>query len=309
MASDSIIRVNFDGSTNKELFKKLIEGIFDNTEREALVEYPNMFKTQTSNEEYIRKLRMAGLPLGGEVAEGENIPIYAPKSGQTKDWTQKSFGLGFRITDRMKRFNKWGLMEKFTKSLKKSQAETKDVELAKVWNNVTATTYASGYDGYAIGSASHTCLNDAATAYDNLLSSALANASLESALNYFDYLYDDQAQIMIAKPDTLYVNYALRITANQILRSDNKSGEQSNTINVFPDWALKIFVYHRLTSTTAWGVLAKSDSNFDINVWTALEPDIKVKDACDQTRDTVVDSLQYFAYGVGDSRLAYIGNT
>jgi len=307
--SDSIIRVNFDGSTNKELFKKLIEGIFDNTDREALKEYPNMFKTHNSNEEYIRKLRMAGLPLGGEVKEGEGIPIYAPKYGQTKDWTQKSFGLGLRITDRMKRFNKWDLMAKFTRSLKKSQVETKDVELAKVWNNLTATTYADCYDGEAIGSASHDCLDDKVTQYDNLLSAALSNASLESALNYFDYMYDDQAQIITAKPDTLYVNYMLRISAAKILRSDNVSGEMSNTLNVFPDWSLKTFVYHRLTSTTAWGLLAKNDENFDVNVWTALEPDLKVKDSPDQTRDTIVDSLQYFCYGVGDARMVYVGNT
>ena len=306
--SDSIIRVNWDGSSNKELFKKLIEGIFDNTDREALKEYPNMFKTQTSNEEYIRKLRMAGLPLGAEVAEGEGIPIYAPKYGGTKDWTQKSFGLGFRITDRMKRFNKWGLMEKFTKSLKKSQVETKDVELAKVWNNVTASTYATTYDGHVIGQSGQHCLDDAGTTYTNILSAALSNAALESALNYFDYLYDDQAQIMTAKPDTLYVNYSLRISSAKILRSDNVSGEMSNTINVFPDWNLKTFVYHRLISTTAWGVLAKNDENFDVNVWTAMEPDLKVKDSPDQTRDTIVDSLQYFTYGVGDPRCVYVGN-
>ena len=306
--SDSVIRVNFDASTNKELFKKLIEGIFDNTDREALKEYPNMFKVQKSDEEYIRKLRMAGLPLGGEVKEGENIPIYAPKYGGTKDWTQKSFGLGFRITDRMKRFNKWGLMEKFTKSLKKSQVETKDVELAKVWNNVTASTYATTYDGHVIGQSGQHCLDDAGTTYTNILSAALSNAALESALNYFDYLYDDQAQIMTAKPDTLYVNYSLRISSAKILRSDNVSGEMSNTINVFPDWNLKTFVYHRLTSTTAWGVLAKNDENFDVNVWTAMEPDLKVKDSPDQTRDTIVDSLQYFTYGVGDPRCVFVGN-
>jgi hypothetical protein len=303
-----IIRTQFDGSTNKELFKKLIAGIFDSTDREALKEYPNMFKVQKSDEEYIRKLRMAGLPLGGEVAEGEGIPIYAPKYGGTKDWTQKSYGMGFRITDRMKRFNKWDLMAKFTKSLKKSQIETKDVELAKLWNNLTATTYAAGYDTLAIGSASHTCLDASTTTYDNLLSAALSNAALESAVNYFDYLYDDQAQIMTAKPDTLYVNHTLRIPAAKILRSDNVSGEISNTINIFPDYSLKTFVYHRLTSTTAWGLLAKNDEAFDVNVWTALEPDLKVADAPDQTRDTVVNSLQYFSYGVGDPRTIFVGN-
>lgn len=306
--SDSIIRVNFDASTNKELFKKLIEGIFDNTDREALKEYPNMFKVQKSEDEYIRKLRMTGLPLGAEVKEGENIPIYAPKYGGTKDWTQKSFGLGFRITDRMKRFNKWDLMAKFTKSLKKSQVETKDVELAKVWNNVTAATYATTYDGHVIGQSGQHCLDDAGTTYTNILSSALSNAALESALNYFDYLYDDQAQIMTAKPDTLYVNYTYRILAAKILRSDNVSGEISNTINVFPDWNLKTFVYHRLTSSTAWGVLAKNDENFDVNVWTAMEPDLRVVASPDQTRDTIVDSLQYFTYGVGDPRCVYVGN-
>jgi len=35
---------------------------------------------------------------------------------------------------------------------------------------------------------------------------------------------------------------------------------------------------------------------------------LKVKDSPDQTRDTIVDSLQYFTYGVGDPRCVYVGN-
>lgn len=308
--ANTIITTRWGGTpTSSELFKKMIEGIFDNTDREAVVEYPNMFKTESTSEEFVRDVRLAGLPYGGEVEEGEPIPITAPKYGQTKDHSQVSYAQGFRITDRMKRFNKWGLMEKFTRDLKKVQKEVKDVELAKIWNNPTATTYASAFDGIAIGSASHTCLDASSTTYDNLLSAALSNAALESALYYFDNMVDDQAHLITAKPDTLYVHPALRVTAAQILRSDNVAGEQSNTINVFPDWDLKTFVYHRLTSATAWGVLAKKNSDYGFKVWTALEPDIKVLGDLDTTRDTTVTSMQYFRGGVLDARMAFIGNT
>jgi len=71
-----------------------------------------------------------GLP-GGKVEEGEEIPIYSPKFGSVKDYEQEMYAMGFRITHKMKKFNKVGLMEKLTKSMKRAMIELKDVEIFK----------------------------------------------------------------------------------------------------------------------------------------------------------------------------------
>jgi hypothetical protein len=308
MSNASVARVNWDTSTNKDVFKTLVDQWFNSTDREGWSEWRNMFKDLKTKDEYERRGRWAGLDLPGAVGEGENIPIQTPKFGQVKDFTQASYGTGYRITDRMKKFEKIGLYEELTRNLAMNMEEGKDIEVAKMWNNLTSTTYnANSFDGFAIAYASHTCLDDASTTYDNYLDAALSHSSMESAFEYFDYMYDDQGNIFTVTPDTLYVNYKLRFTANEITQSDKKSGEMSNTKNVLPE--LSTFVYHRLTSTTAWGMLAKNHPKYGAFVYTSFEPDAIVGPAPDTTRDTIVHSLQYFTYGTDDPRMIYVGDT
>jgi len=240
------------------------------------------------------------------LVEGENIPIQPLKFGQTKDWTQVAYGTGFRITDRMKRYEKIGLYEFATKNLRNMMLETKDIEIAKMFNSASGTTYAAGFDGYALASGSHTCLDDAVTTYDNYLDSNLSVSALESALNYFDYMYDDQANIITAVPDTLVVNYTLRRDADELLKSPGKPWEMSNTINPYKG-EVTPFIYHRLSSTTSWFLIAKNDPRYDLFVITTVEPDSNVY-SVDSTRDTIVDSIQYFKYGFGDSRMCFAGD-
>jgi len=305
MAS-SITRTNWDKSTNKDVFKTLVKDWWNLSTLPELVEYPNVVKEIKSTDEYERRGRYAGLDYAGELVEGQQIPVQAPRFGQTKDWTQVAYGTGFRMTDRMKRFEKIGLYEELTQELRKLMRETKDIEIAKMFNSASATTYASGFDGFALAYDSHTCLDVAATTYDNYLNANLSISALESALNYFDYMYNDQANIITATPDTLVVNYTLRWDANEILKSPGKPWEMSNTINPYKG-ELTPFVYHRLTSTTSWFVLAKNNPLYDLFVITTVEPDVNVY-SVDSTRDTIVDSIQYFRYGFGDPRMCFTGD-
>lgn len=302
-----IFRTDWDTSTNKDTLKTLVDVWFDSTDHPPLVEWERVAKPLKTSDDYERRGRFAGLDYPGEVAQGDGIPIQSPKFNGVKDYTQVAYGTGFRITDRAKRTNKIDAMERWTKSLSRVMKEGKDVEIAKMFNNLTSTTYASGFDTLAAASNSHTCLDATPTTYDNYANEALAQTSLESALQYFDYMYDDQGNIMTAVPDTLVVNRTLRQDADELLKSKMKPWEQSNTINAIQG-ELTPFVYHRLTATTTWFVIARNHPKYGFFVYTLAEPDKKVYDAPDSTRDTVVDSLQYFKYGFDDPRLLYLGD-
>jgi len=303
----------WDTSTGKESLRSFVRSWFDSTDRENLVEWKQLCKDLKTNQDYEREARIAGLGAMQEIAEGQNIPLEEAKFGGTLDYTQVAFGNGFRITDRMKRFNKISLMEKMTRSLKKTMAEGKDIEIAKMFNNMTATTYAAGFDALALASDSHTCLDDKSTTYDNYLDADLATGSYESALQYYDGIYDDQGNIFVGKAKKLVVNKSLRVKAYQITGADRKPFEQSNTkydLNSYYGFDVIPFVYHRFSGTTAWMVIGDvSDPDYGPRVYTALEPDLDTKDGDDRTRDVVVTSLQYFKYGFSDPRLVYVGNT
>ena len=303
----------WDTSTGKESLKSLVRSWFDSTDRENLVEWKSLCKDIKTKDDYEREARLAGLGAMQEITEGQNLPLEEAKFGGTKDFTQVAYGNAFRITDRMKRFSKIGIMEKLTKSLKRTMAEGKDIEIAKMFNNMTATTYASGFDALALASNSHTCLDDAGTTYDNYLDSDLATGSYETALQYFDGIYDDQGNIFVGKAKKLVVNKSLRVMSYQLTGADKKPFEQSNTkydLNSYYGFDVVPFVYHRFSGSTAWMVIGDTgDPDYGPRVYTALEPDLDTKDGDDRTRDTVVTSIQYFKYGFTDPRLVYCGNT
>ena len=153
----------------------------------------------------------------------------------------------------------------------------------------------------------HTCLDDAGTTYDNYLDQDLATGSYETALAYFDALYDDQGNIFVGKAKKLVVNKSLRVKAYQLTGADKKPFEQSNTkydLNSYYGFDVVPFTYHRFSGSTAWMLIGDvNDPDYGPRVYTALEPDLDTKDGDDRTRDTVVTSIQYFKYGVTDPRL------
>jgi len=306
--SVGITSTNWDSSTNRDVFKTLVKEHFNSTTGQALVEYKSLYKTMTTKDDYERVMRIAGIGPMRKVIEGQGIMIDEPLFGGTKDFTVVRYGNGFRITDRMKRFNKFNLMKMLTDSLKKTMLEGKDIEVMKLWNNPTSTTYGAGFDTLALAHDTHTTLDPAGTTYDNYLNLALSNSALESAILYFDAIYDDRGNIIIRKPDQLVINKSLRFTAGQLLRSDNVAFQQSNTKNIFGDWKLKTTVMHRMSSATMWYVIgSKDDALYGPRVYTAVEPDLEMKDSPDRSRDTECTSHQYFIYGFTDPRLIVCG--
>jgi len=299
------VRTNWDTTTNLDALRGGIRKVFDSTGGSALVESGEVYNMLTTNEYQNRDLRRAGLDYGGEVAEGVQIPIQDPKFGQKLDYTQAKFGTGFRITLEMKKFNKINEMEALTASLKKVQMEMKDVELAKLWNSPTATY--TGFTGVNLGSASQTTLS--ATGYDNLGSEALGTTALENALYYFDTLVDDRGNADPKIPNCLVFQPTLQWTAFELFKSANMPHEESNTINSYKAWDMKLFNYHRLVATTKWFMLAKNDDAYDVNCFTSQAPDMEYEGPFDTTRDTLVTSVQLFQFGFGDPRCVYVGNT
>jgi len=308
-----VFNIAWDESTNKDTFKTLLRKIFDNTQRQALVEYPEIMKDIKTSDEYEREMRMAGLEGMESIADGQEIPTTDPTYGSTKDWEQERWGLGFRVTAGMKKFNKWNLVAKMTRDLSKVMREGKDLQIARGWNNITsitATGCMTGFDGLAIASNSHTCIDDDQTEYDNYLDANLGLSSLQSATYYFDDLIDDMGMASPMIPNKLVVNTNLRLKARELIGTDKKPGTADNDINAIRDqYNLTSFVYHRYTSTTAWALLAFNDPNYDYKVFTSEEPNLITRDAPDNSLDTVVLSHQWFTYGVGDSRAVFFGDS
>lgn len=300
-----------DTTANKDLLRGGLRKIFDNTTGEETVLYPKLVNDLTTDMETERDLRHAGLTTPTEIAEGQRLTFQKPDLGIIKEYSQKVYGTGFRMTFKMNYFNKYGLWARYTKQLAKVMKAGKDIEVHVMFNNLTSTSLGCGvgFDALAIANDTHTGLpNVTAGQYDNYLNSALAHSSLASARYYFATLKNDKGMWMGAKPDTLVFEPTLWPTVMELFGSDNIAHQLSNTKNVFKNW-ITPFEDARLTSATCWLVLAKKDSNYDFNVFTSMNSKFYVTDQnlADDTLDKKAFAIQMFAYGWGDPRLLYAG--
>jgi hypothetical protein len=255
---------------------------------------------------------MAGIDTASEIVEGQNIPIRAPVLGITKDYVQRSFGTGFRMTYRMDKFNKYKLWTRWAKSLGKVQAEAKDVEIHVMFNDPDATTLTCGvgFDSLAIAHNTHTGLNPNNTDdnYDNYYNAALSHTALEAARYYFATLVDDMGMHMGARPNKVIYHPYLHFTAVELTGSTMKPHEFSNTTNKpVSSMGLELFENPRLTTTTSWFMADTANDDYDFNVYTSMAPVMHSKDAPDNTWDKSITSQQMFTYGWGDPRLLYVG--
>lgn len=312
MATSIPVGLWFDTTTNKDLLKTGIRSYFDNTDVNALVEWPKVFKSAKVDQYEVRDVRFAGLGEMSKTNDGQPAVLETPVMGTVKNYTQVKYTNGFRVTDMMQKYNKFDAVKRWTRNLKKTMLEGKDVEVFNLYNSATTTTWA-GFDTLALASAAHTCLYNTSTTYSNYLNADLTTAGYESAMKYFDSgIKNDQGGILVAKAKTLMVNPAFRVKAYQITGADKKPFELSNTnykVDSYYETNVAPFVAHRLTSSTSWFLLGDvNDDMFGPTVFTGLEPDLKTEDTFDRTGDIACYSAQHFTYGFGTPELIYCGD-
>jgi hypothetical protein len=309
---EPIVNTGFDTTTSSDL---LIAGrlrkIFDTTVHDVPEFHQDVCKVKTTKDMYTIDLRLAGLEDAAELGEGQAIPLYTPTLGTEKKYTQRQFGIGFRMTDKMKKFNKYGLWERWTKELARRQKEARDAEIHVMFNNMTSTSLTAGvgFDTLAIANDTHTGLaTGTGDNYDNYLNAALSLAGLESARYYFKTNIDDMGNLrIVTSPLTLVVEPTLYPDALEFTGSELKPGTFDNAINVIKKFGIKPKENPRLSSTTCWFVIAKEDEGYDFQVLIAQQPDLKINECYDRTRDMEATSMQYFTYGWGDPRMLYAG--
>jgi hypothetical protein len=306
-----VVNSRWDTTTNRDFYKAgILAKTFDDTDTKALIFYKQLVKEESTKDSWIRHAQISGLLPGGELQEGQNIPLQTVEAPLTKTFYLKRWGAGFRMTAWADKYNKFNQYERLTRSLKKVQAVTKDIEVHRMFNNPTSSTYqGTGFDGQVLAYATHTGLLSGSTDdnYDNILSATPSYAALADIRYYFKTAKDALGQYMGMEPDILVFEPTLWPTIREILDSSKLAFEMSNTESPWKGW-IKPVEDPRLTSTTAWFVLGKKDENFGLYCFTGQEPTFVVKDAPDATMDKQVFSEQHFSIGFDYPKHYLCGN-
>jgi phage major head subunit gpT-like protein len=163
--------------------------------------------------------------------------------------------LGFSITEEAIEDNLYdSLSARYTKSLARAMAYTKQVKAAAVLNNGFSTSYPGG-DGVSLFNTAHPLISGGVNSNTPSTQADLNETSLEAAVIQIAAWTDERGLLIAAKPKKLIVPPALMFTAKRLLDTELRVATADNDINALKQMGAipeGYTVNHFLTDTNGW---------------------------------------------------------
>jgi hypothetical protein len=232
--------------------------------------YTKLFNVRDMDKNTITDARMAGFGSLQNQPDGDEVVYDDPIAPETKSYTYAVRALGYRIHDRIWRYDLYGEVERFERDLMDSAKDDAETAAAAILNNGFGTTN-TGFDGLALFSATHTRM-DGGTSQANRPSTdeALSLSALHNSMIRIDKWKNERGRPRTWNPKNLIVPSDLTIVADELLLSQLKPGTALNDKNVLSRFDLSKVRWKYLTSTTAWFI---GCDKHDLNFFWAFRPE------------------------------------
>jgi len=218
-------------------------------------EHKEIYETETSERSFEEETKLSGFSAAPVKNEGSAIAYDNAQEAWTARYNHETIALGFSLTEEAIEDNLYdSLSARYTKSLARAMAYTKQVKAAAVLNNGFSAAYPGG-DGVALFSASHPLINGGTNSNTPAVAADLNETSLENAVIQIAAWTDERGLLIAAKPAKLIVPPALQFVATRLLETELRVGTTDNDVN-----ALKnngsipggYTINHFLTDTNGW---------------------------------------------------------
>jgi phage major head subunit gpT-like protein len=193
-----------------------------------------------------------------EKPEGQAIDYDEPIQGPTKRWTHKTYGLGFKVTEEMIEDDLYDVMNDMSSGLGVAARETKEVEVADVFNNGFGTSSHTTGEGKAVFTTDHTKLGSGTWQNEPINAVDLTASSLQNGVEAFETITDDRSMQQVIRPTILLVAPANEWKARELLYTDKDPESANNTINAIRSRNLTLVVWYYLTDSDAWFLLGEN---------------------------------------------------
>jgi len=218
-------------------------------------EHKEIYETESSERSFEEETKLSGFSAAPVKNEGSAIAYDNAQEAWTARYNHETIALGFSLTEEAIEDNLYdSLSARYTKSLARAMAYTKQVKAAAVLNNGFSSAYVGG-DGVSLFSASHPLINGGVNSNTPAVAADLNETSLENAVIQIAAWTDERGLLIAAKPKKLIIPPALMFVATRLLETSLRVGTTDNDIN-----ALKnngsipegYTVNHFLTDTNGW---------------------------------------------------------
>ena len=218
-------------------------------------EHKEIYETETSERSFEEEAKLSGFSAAPVKNEGSAIAYDNAQEAWSTRYTHETIALGFSITEEAVEDNLYdSLSARYTKSLARAMAYTKQVKAAAVLNNGFSNTYPGG-DGVSLFNASHPLISGGVNSNTPTTQIDLNETSLEAAVIQIAAWTDERGLLIAAKPKKMVVPPSLMFVAKRLLDTELRVGTADNDINAIKQMGAipeGYCVNHFLTDTSAW---------------------------------------------------------
>jgi len=225
-------------------------------------EHKELYETEKSERSFEEETKLAGFGAAPVKNEGSAIAFDNAQEAFTARYNHETIALGFSITEEAVEDNLYdSLSARYTKSLARAMAYTKQVKAASVINNGFSGSYLGG-DGVSLFGVSsggsrvgHPLVNGSVNYNSPTTAVDLNETSLENAGIQIAAWTDERGLLIAAKPVKMVIPPALMFVAKRLLDTELRVGTADNDINALKQMGAipgGYTVNHFLTDSNAW---------------------------------------------------------
>ena len=244
--------------SRSQLLKELLPGLnalFGMEYKRYGEQHKEIYETESSDRSFEEETKLSGFGTAPVKAEGSAIAYDNAQEAWSTRYNHETIALGFSITEEAVEDNLYdSLSARYTKSLARAMAYTKQVKAAAILNNGFNGSYAGG-DGVALFSTAHPTVGGGVNSNTAAVQVDLNETSLEAAVIQIAAWTDERGLLIAAKPQKLVIPPALMFVADRLLKTEGRVGTADNDINALKQMGSipgGTTVNNFLTDTNAW---------------------------------------------------------
>ena len=194
-------------------------------------QHKEIYETESSERSFEEETKLSGFSAAPVKNEGSAIAYDNAQEAWTARYNHETIALGFSLTEEAIEDNLYdSLSARYTKSLARAMAYTKQVKGAAVLNNGFTSGYTGG-DGVILFSTSHPLVSGGVNSNTPAVPADLNETSLENAVIQIAAWTDERGLLIAAKPKKLIAPPALQFVATRLLETKLRVGTTDNDIN------------------------------------------------------------------------------
>ena len=266
-------------------------------------EHAEIFDQETSDRAFEEEVMLVGFGEAAVKQEGAAVQFDTAQESFTARYSHETVALAFSLTEEAVEDNLYDtLSARYTRSLARSMAYTKQTKAANILNNAFST---AGGDGVSLVNTAHPTALGGTFSNSSSTDADLNETSLEQAMIDIAGFIDERGLKIAMQGRKLIIPVNIQFVADRILNSTLRVGTSDNDINALRNMGMLPDGYtinHYLSDTDAYFIKTDATNGFKHFVraplTTGMEGDF-------DTGNMRYKARERYSFGFSDPRCVY----